>query len=114
MRLEPAGPTGERLDALILRTEFTNQVVFRVYESAALDAAQTQAIASADLTTVELADRADGVFDLDMLPKYLDEAEAALNAKIGRWGRAKRYFSASMTSMPAMASALLFCVRTCC
>ncbi len=81
VRLDPAGPTGERLDALILRTEFTNQVVFRVYESATLDATQTQAIASADLTTVELADRADGVFDLDMLPKYLDEAEAALNAR---------------------------------
>jgi hypothetical protein len=81
VRLDPTGPTGERLDALILRTEFTNQAVFKVYESATLDAARTQAIAQADLTTVELADRADSVFELDMLPNYLDAAEAAMDAR---------------------------------
>jgi hypothetical protein len=80
-RLAPSGPTGERLNALILRTEFTNQTVFRVYEIATLDDAQLQAIAAADLATVELADRADSVFNLDMLPSYLDAAEAALNAR---------------------------------
>jgi hypothetical protein len=81
VRLEPAGPTGERLDALILRTEFTNQTVFRGYENATLDAARTEAIAQADLSAVELADRADGVFDVDMLPSYLDAAEAAMDAR---------------------------------
>jgi hypothetical protein len=81
VRLEPSGSTGERLDALILRTEFTNQTVFRVFENVTLDAEQTQAVAAADLAAVELADRADSVFDLDMLPKYVDEAEAALNAR---------------------------------
>jgi hypothetical protein len=81
VRLDPTGPTGERLDALILRTEFTNQTAFRNYENADLNAAQTETLAAADLATVELADRADGVFDVDMLPKYLDAAEAALNAR---------------------------------
>ncbi len=81
VRLGPTGPTGERLDALILRTEFTNQAVFRVYENATLDAPRSQAIAEADLAAVELADRADGVFDLDMLPSYLDAAEAAMDAR---------------------------------
>lgn len=81
VRLDPTGPTSERLDALILRTEFTNQVAFRGVETMELDSAQTDAIAAADLATVELADRADGVFDVDMLAKYLDAAEAALNAR---------------------------------
>ncbi|MGB6985397.1 MAG: hypothetical protein WBD74_05385 [Candidatus Aquilonibacter sp.] len=81
VRLDPTGPTGERLDALILRTEFTNQAVFHVYEDATLDASHTQAIAAADLSAVELADRADSVFDLDGLPSYLDAAEAAMDAR---------------------------------
>jgi hypothetical protein len=81
LRLDPTGPTGERLDALILRTEFTNQVAFRAFENAQLDAAQTETMAAVDLATVELADRADSVFDVDMLAKYLDAAEAALNAR---------------------------------
>ncbi|HTZ54313.1 MAG TPA: hypothetical protein VMB20_04570 [Candidatus Acidoferrum sp.] len=81
VRLEPTGPTAERLDALILRAEFTNQMAFRNIESTNLDAAQTETIATADLAAVELADRADSVFDVDMLPSYLDAAEAALNAR---------------------------------
>jgi hypothetical protein len=81
VRLDPVGSMGERLDALILRTEFTNQQAFRTYEAAQLDPTQTQTIAAADLATVELADRADGVFDVDMLPKYLDAVEAALNQR---------------------------------
>lgn len=81
VRLAPAGSTAERLDALILRTEFTNQIAFRGYENATLDPGRTEAIASTDLATVELADRADGVFNVDMLPSYLDAAEAALNAR---------------------------------
>ncbi len=81
VRLDPTGPTGERLDALILRTEFTNQAVFRGYETATLDAVRTQAIAVADLSAVELADRADGVFDVDMLPSYLEAVEAAMDTR---------------------------------
>lgn len=81
VRLEPTGATGERLDALILRAEFMNQAAFRVFERATLDAARTQAVATADLAAVELADRADSVFDIDMLPSYLDDAEAVLNAR---------------------------------
>jgi hypothetical protein len=81
VRLDPTGTTADRLDALILRTEFTNQTVFRTYENVQLDPVQTQTIAAADLATVELADRVDSVFDVDMLPKYLDAAESALNAR---------------------------------
>jgi hypothetical protein len=81
VRLDPTGPTAERLDDLILRAEFTNQTVFRVYENLTLDAAQAETIAAADLAVVEVADRADSVFDVDMLAKYLDAAEAALNAR---------------------------------
>lgn len=81
VRLEPTGPTGDRLDALILRAEFLNQAAFRRYENATLDATQTQAIAAVDLAAVDLADRADSVFNLDMLPSYLDAAEAAMDAR---------------------------------
>ncbi len=81
VRLAPTGPAGERLDALILRTEFTNQHAQPFFDSEALDAQHAQAVAAADLATVELGDRTDSVFNLDMLPKYLDEAQAVLDAR---------------------------------
>ena len=49
-----------------------NQAAFRRLRERDLDDARMRAMAAADLAAVELADRADGVFDLDMLPSYLD------------------------------------------
>ena len=80
-RLAPTDSIAQRMNALILRTEFANQVAFRGYENATLDAQHTEAIAAADLATVEIADRTDSVFNVDMLPSYLDAVEAALNAR---------------------------------
>jgi hypothetical protein len=81
MRLAPPGPTAERLDALIQRTEFTNQRAQPFFDSDALDRARLQAVGAADLATVELADRSDSVFNLEMLSKYLDETQAVLDAR---------------------------------
>jgi len=60
-RLGSAGPLTERYESTLLRTEFTNQAAFSIYESAKLNDAQTAAMSAADLAAVGLADRADGV-----------------------------------------------------
>jgi hypothetical protein len=80
-RLVPPGPTAERLDALIQRTEFTNQRAQPFFDSDALDTARLLAVGAADLATVELADRSDSVINLEMLSKYLDETQAVLDAR---------------------------------
>ncbi|HEX8806770.1 MAG TPA: hypothetical protein VF741_07460 [Candidatus Aquilonibacter sp.] len=81
MRLMPTGPSADHLNALQLRTEFTNQHAQPFFDSESLDVAHAQAVADADLATVELADRSDSVSNLDMLPKYLDETQAVLDAR---------------------------------
>jgi hypothetical protein len=81
VRLAPSGAAAERLNALILRTEFTDQQAQLYFDSATLDASRLQAVATADLAAVELADRADSVSNLDTLPQYLDETTAVLDAR---------------------------------
>ena len=79
-RLAPTGDAGERLDAAILRTDFTNPKVFGSFESASTDAGTVDRISRADLAAVELADRAEGV-DAAALPAYIDEVSAALDVR---------------------------------
>jgi len=81
VRLDPTGAAAERLDGLILRAEFMNQQALPYFDSTTLDASHIEAVAGADLATVELADRADGVFNVDMLPDYLDKVAAAMDAR---------------------------------
>jgi hypothetical protein len=80
-RLAPTGPTADRLDTLILRIEFTNQHAQPFFDSDTLDAARLQSVGAADLATVEIADRSEGVFNIEMLPKYLDETQSVLDAR---------------------------------
>jgi hypothetical protein len=80
-RLAPTGAPADRLNDLILRAEFLTQRASPYFDSNELDAAHLDAVAAADLAAVDLADRVDSVFNVDMLPKYLDDAQAALDAR---------------------------------
>jgi|HubBroStandDraft_1064217.scaffolds.fasta_scaffold17114_2 hypothetical protein len=79
-RLSLAGPQAERFESTLLRAEFMNQAAFRVYESAKLDDAQNAAMAAADVTAIELADRADAV-DASTLDAYLDSVNAVFDER---------------------------------
>jgi hypothetical protein len=79
-RLGSAGPLTERYESTLLRTEFTNQAVFRVYESAKLGDAQTAAMSAADLAALDVADLAAAV-DASSFGAYLDSVDAALDER---------------------------------
>lgn len=79
-RLGPVGPLTDHLEATLLRAEFMNQSAFREFESADLDEARLHAMAAADLTAIDLGDRAASV-DAGSLASYLDAVMAALDAR---------------------------------
>jgi hypothetical protein len=65
---------------LLIRVAFTNQHAYKAYENAARTNGDFDAMAAADASTVEVADRAAST-DAPGFGTYLDEAAAALDRR---------------------------------
>ncbi|MDQ6929907.1 MAG: hypothetical protein M3126_04480 [Candidatus Eremiobacteraeota bacterium] len=75
-----SGPLTDGYDRLILRCEFTNQVMFKEFEYAAIGQERQVAIARADQELIKTSLRAKDVAAND-LPRYLSDLEMAFDAR---------------------------------
>ena len=82
-RLKPSGPLAERIDALILRCEFSDQRVIRAADHARFDPSLVDRVHELDREIVESADRLRTVNSLDALAAELDTAARLLDERFG-------------------------------
>jgi hypothetical protein len=82
-RLKPSGALAERLDALILRCEFSDQRVIRAADHATFDPGLVDRVHALDRAIVDVADRIREEQSADGLSAVLDDAARLLDERFG-------------------------------
>jgi len=82
-RLRPSGALAERLDALILRCEFSDQRVIRAADHATFGSGLVDRVHALDRAIVDVADRIREVKSTDDLSAVLDDAARLLDERFG-------------------------------
>jgi hypothetical protein len=82
-RLRPSGALAERLDALVLRCEFSDQRVIRAADHATFGSGLVDRVHALDRAIVDVADRIREVKSTDDLSAVLDDAARLLDERFG-------------------------------